>query len=73
MAQEHKVPMICLILGKLYDFFHDIHTQRLVEARLKVQAHCHRRGTVHRSRHFFHRLCDPVCNLKLFQRLAANA
>ena len=49
MAQEHKVPMICLILGKLCDFFHDIHTQRLVDAGLKVQAHCHRPGTVQRS------------------------
>jgi hypothetical protein len=73
MAQEHKVPMICLIFGKLCDFFHDIHTQRLVEARLKVQAHCHRPGAVHRSRHFVTGCATPVCNLKLFQRLAANA
>jgi hypothetical protein len=58
MAQEHKVTVTCLILGKPCDFFYGIRTQRLVEARLKLQAHCHRPGTVHRSRHFFTGCCD---------------
>jgi hypothetical protein len=63
MAQEHKVTMTCLILAKLRDFFYHIHTQRLVEVRLMVQAHCHRPGTVHRLRHFSQVAATPVCNL----------